>query len=54
MRTSKCFVTDGSKMEDKPFVGFASIDINDAISRKFRNLPKYLKSLKTLSRSKIS
>jgi hypothetical protein len=22
-------------MEDKPFVGFASIDISDAISRKF-------------------
>jgi hypothetical protein len=25
MRTSKCFATDGSKMEDEPFVGFASI-----------------------------
>jgi hypothetical protein len=25
MSTSKCFTTDGSKMEDKPFVGFASI-----------------------------
>jgi hypothetical protein len=36
MRTSKCFARDGSKMEDKPFVGFASIDISDGISRKFR------------------
>jgi hypothetical protein len=27
MRTSKCFATDGSNMEDKPFVGFVSIDI---------------------------
>jgi hypothetical protein len=36
MRTSKCFATDGSKMENKPRVGFASIDINDGRSRKFR------------------
>jgi hypothetical protein len=36
MRTSKCFTTDGSKIEDKPFVGFASIDIKDGRSRKFR------------------
>jgi hypothetical protein len=36
MRTNKCFATDGLKMERKPFVGFASIYINDAISRKFR------------------
>jgi hypothetical protein len=36
MRTSKCFATDGSKMDDKPFVGFASIDTNDGRSRKFR------------------
>jgi hypothetical protein len=36
MRTSKCFATDGSKMENKPLVGFASIDISDGISSKFR------------------
>jgi hypothetical protein len=36
MRTSKYFATDGSKMENKPFVGFVSIDINDSRSRKFR------------------
>jgi hypothetical protein len=36
MRTSKCFATDGSKMENKPFVGFAAIDIGDGISWKFR------------------
>jgi hypothetical protein len=36
MRTSKCFATDGSKMEDKSFVGFASIDIEDGRSMKFR------------------
>jgi hypothetical protein len=35
MRTSKCFAMDGSKMEDKPFVGFASTDIKDGCSRKF-------------------
>jgi hypothetical protein len=29
MRTSKCFATDGSKMENDPFVGFASTDTND-------------------------
>jgi hypothetical protein len=34
MRTSKCFATDGSKMENKPFVGLASIDTNDGRSRK--------------------
>jgi hypothetical protein len=34
--TSKCFTTDGSKMEDRPFVEFASIDIKDGRSRKFR------------------
>jgi hypothetical protein len=28
--------TDGSKMENKPFVGFASIDMSDGISWKFR------------------
>jgi hypothetical protein len=27
---------DGSKLENKPFVGFTSIDINDGRSRKFR------------------
>jgi hypothetical protein len=27
---------DGSKMENKPFVGFASLDISDCISWKFR------------------
>jgi hypothetical protein len=32
----KYFATDGSRMENKPFVGFASIDINDGCSRKFR------------------
>jgi hypothetical protein len=37
MRTSKCFATNDSKMENKPFVGFtSSIDINDGCSRKFR------------------
>jgi hypothetical protein len=36
MRTSKCFATDGSKMEGRPFVGFTSIDIKDGCSRKFR------------------
>jgi hypothetical protein len=36
MRASKYFSTDGSRMENKPFVGFASIDINDDISWKFR------------------
>jgi hypothetical protein len=36
MRTSKCFPTDDSKMENKLFVGFAVIDISDAISWKFR------------------
>jgi hypothetical protein len=25
MRTSKCFTMEGTKMENKPFVGFASI-----------------------------
>jgi ribonuclease HI len=34
MRTSKYFATDGSKMEDKLFVGFASIDIKDGRSMK--------------------
>jgi hypothetical protein len=36
MRTSKCFATDGSKMEDKPFVGFELIDMKHSHSRKFR------------------
>jgi hypothetical protein len=27
MRTRKCFATDASKMENKPFVGFTSIDV---------------------------
>jgi ribonuclease HI len=36
MRTSKYFAMDGSKMENKPFVEFASIDINNGSSRKFR------------------
>jgi hypothetical protein len=36
MRTSKCFATDGSKMDNKQLAGFASIDISDGISRKFR------------------
>jgi hypothetical protein len=31
MVTSRCFVTDVSKIEDKPFVGFASIDIKEAL-----------------------
>jgi hypothetical protein len=35
MRTSKCFATDGSKMENKTFVGFASIEMSDGISWKF-------------------
>jgi hypothetical protein len=29
MRTRKYFATDRSKVENKPFVGFQSIDIND-------------------------
>jgi hypothetical protein len=29
-------ITGASKMENKPFVGLASIDINDGHSRKFR------------------
>jgi hypothetical protein len=36
MRTSECFATEGSKCEGKPFVGLASIDINDGGSMKFR------------------
>jgi hypothetical protein len=36
MRTSKCFATNGSKMENKPFIGFALIDISDSISWTFR------------------
>jgi hypothetical protein len=36
MRSSKCFAKDGSKMENKPIAGFASIDISDGISWKFR------------------
>jgi ribonuclease HI len=36
MKTSKCFTTDGSKMENKSFVGFALIDISDGNSWKFR------------------
>jgi hypothetical protein len=36
MRTSKCFATDGSKMENKPFVGLPSIHINDGISWRSR------------------
>jgi hypothetical protein len=33
---SKCFATDGSKVGNKPFVGFSSIDISDCISWKLR------------------
>jgi hypothetical protein len=36
MRISKCFATDGSKMKDRPFAGFASIDIKDGRSMKLR------------------
>jgi hypothetical protein len=36
MRTSKCFAMDGSKMEDRPFIGFTLIDIKDDHSIKFR------------------
>jgi hypothetical protein len=35
MRTSKYFAMNGSKIENKPFVGFASVDISDCISWKF-------------------
>jgi hypothetical protein len=35
-RTCKCFATCGSKMENKPFVGFALMDRSDGISWKFR------------------
>jgi hypothetical protein len=33
MRTSKYFSMGGSEMENKPFLGFASIDIDDGHSR---------------------
>jgi hypothetical protein len=33
---SKYFTTYGSKMENKPFVGFASIGVSDDITWKFR------------------
>jgi hypothetical protein len=36
MRASIRFATDGSKMENKPFVEFAWIDINEGRIRKFR------------------
>jgi hypothetical protein len=36
MRASKYFAKDGSKMENKPFVGFAVIDISDGNSWIFR------------------
>jgi hypothetical protein len=36
MKTSKCFAMDGSKLEDNPFVGFASIDIKYGRSMEFR------------------
>jgi hypothetical protein len=36
MRTSKFFTTNGSKMENKPLLGFALIDISDGISWKIR------------------
>jgi hypothetical protein len=36
MRTSKCFTTNGSKMENKLFVVFSVTDISDGISWKFR------------------
>jgi hypothetical protein len=36
MRTGKYYATDSSKMEEKPFVGFASIDIEHGCSTKFR------------------
>jgi hypothetical protein len=38
MRTLKCFATDDSKLENKPFVGFAEtlVDISDGISWEFR------------------
>jgi hypothetical protein len=36
MRTSRCFATDGSKMEKPPFVGLALIYINYNHSREFR------------------
>jgi hypothetical protein len=35
VRNSEYFATDGSKMENKPFVGLVSIDINDGITCKF-------------------
>jgi hypothetical protein len=36
IRTTKYFATDGSKMKNKPFVGFASIVINDGRRKKSR------------------
>jgi hypothetical protein len=39
IRTSKCFATDGSKMENKSFVGFPLIDTGDGIRLRFR-IPK--------------
>jgi hypothetical protein len=31
MRTSKCFAMDGSKVENKPFIGLVTMDINYGI-----------------------
>jgi hypothetical protein len=36
MGTSKCFATEASKMEDKPFIEIALIDIKDGCIMKFR------------------
>jgi hypothetical protein len=36
MRTSECITMDGSKTENKTFIGLASMDICDGISWKFR------------------
>jgi hypothetical protein len=34
--SSKCFTMDGSKIANKPFIGFTSIDTSGGISWKFR------------------
>jgi hypothetical protein len=36
--TSKCLATSGSKIENKPFIGFASLDISDGISLSSKEL----------------
>jgi hypothetical protein len=51
MRTSKCFPSDGSKMENKPFAGFTAIDISDSVSWKFRIAKIVVQSFNMLKNS---